>query len=210
MGEMISLITERDRRILGHFEKYKFATIDQVRKIFFRHEMNGYNLARRRLAELVKAGYIKFEHNPAINGLVYLLNERGVKMPTLHRIILLNVLANLYYYGFDVREFTLEKSWLDGKIRSDAFTVFNLVTPDGLKIRYRYFVEVNITHNPPNLEKYEKLYETGEVQKTIPGERFPRVMLITDANPTIELPHVKAVILPTNLDKFVVIALPST
>jgi hypothetical protein len=54
------LITDRDRLIMRtHFEPYKYATIEQIRCIFFPRQKNGYNIARRRLGTLREAGYIK-------------------------------------------------------------------------------------------------------------------------------------------------------
>jgi len=53
------LITERDLKLVRHFEEYKFATINQIEKMFFRNQTYSYNIARRRLLELKKFGYIK-------------------------------------------------------------------------------------------------------------------------------------------------------
>jgi hypothetical protein len=93
-----------------------------------------------------------------------MLNDSKVKPPDVHRLLLLDVLANIHYSGFNVQIFDVEKQWQGGAIRSDAFTVFTLET-DAIKHRYQYFIEVHLSHNPHNLEKYDKLLDTTEVQE---------------------------------------------
>lgn len=201
------MITDRDRKILSHIEIYKYATIEQIRKIFFSKQKNGYNIARRRMNELKKAGYLIVTRDLQTNRNVYMLNERSVKPPSAHRLLLLDVLSNLYYYGFDVKVFFIEKAWMDGRIRSDAFTIFTLET-DKVKNRYHYFIEIHLSNNPPNLDKYDRLYETNEVQTWLGRAVFPRVMLVTDAEYYQPLKYTNVVTLPTSLDGFASVILP--
>lgn len=171
------MITKRDKEILNYMCEYKYATIKQLEKIFFKEQQYSYNIARRRMERLVQAGYVKTHKLDASGKLVYILNdtEEKINPPSLHRLLVLDVLAELHYLGMDVQEFTVEKSWMDGKVRSDAFIVVDI-----LDRRYRFFLEVHISNNKHNLDKYSKLYETGEVQGYISSNKYPRVLLITD------------------------------
>lgn len=204
---MILLITDRDRLIISHLEKYKYATIDQLQKIFFKQQNNSYNLARRRMAQIIKAGYAASIRDVETNKIIYMYNEKGVKPPLRHRIITLDVLANIHREDFGVVEFEVEKAWMDGKIRSDAFAIFTLIT-DNVKNRYHYFIEVHLSKNDCNLEKYDKLYETREVQRYLGKDIFPRILLITDMDVGYNCKNTEVIKLNTNLEKFASIILP--
>ena len=93
------MITNRDRQIILHMEKYKYATIEQLEKIFFREQKNSYNITRRRMAEIRNAGYVKSIRDIESNRLVYIYEDSKTKAPDRHRLIILDVLANLHYQG---------------------------------------------------------------------------------------------------------------
>ena len=200
------MITDRDKNIIRHMEQYKFATLEQLEKIFFRQQKNSYNIARRRMQEIKRAGYVKVERDIQNNRLVYMLNDPKVKMPEQHRLIILDILAQLHVLGMDVHQFEVEKWWPQSKVKSDALAVFALDNGT-VKNRYHYFIEAHPSHNPYNLEKYDRLYESGEVQEYLGRNVFPRVLLLADRNPKdIELRHAKVV--TANLDAFAAVVLP--
>lgn len=206
------MITDRDRLIISHLEKYKYATIDQLQKIFFREQNNSYNLVRRRMAEIIKAGYAASIRDIETNKVIYMYNERGIKPPSRHRIITLDVLANLHYERYNVIDFEVEKEWMNGKVRSDAFAIFSLDLEDNLengkKRRFQYFVEVHLSNNDCNLEKYDDLYKTGEVQRYLGRDLYPRILLITDTQVKYNTEHCKVLTLNTKLEKFSSVILP--
>jgi len=199
------MITDRDKKIISYLEKYKYATIEQLEKIFFREQKNSYNIARRRMAEIRKAGYVKSVRHIETNKLVYIWNDGRLKIPDRHRLIVLDVLANLHYQGFKVQTFEIEKEWMNGAIRSDAFTVFIFEKP---KNRYQYFIEVHLSNNDCNLEKYDVLYNTGEVQEYLGRNVYPRILLVTDREVKYKTKHCKVITLNTKLDEFASIVLP--
>ena len=203
---MATLITDRDKKIIKHMEQYKYATLEHIQKIFFREQANSYNIARRRMAAIREAGYVKCERDPALNRLVYWYNDKGIKMPSRHRLIVLDVLAELHYMGCNILNFDIEKQWMGGKVRSDAFMVFAL-----RNTRCHYFVEVCTSHNDLNLEKYDKLLATDEVHKYIGRKVNPRVLCITDRMPdagVIQLRHTQAVFIDSRLNDFSIIIQP--
>lgn len=198
------MITDRDRSIILHLEKYKYATIEQLESIFFKEQRNSYNLVRRRMAEIRNAGYIKSIRDTETNRVVYIYNDGKVKEPDRHRLLVLDVLANLHK-EYSVQIFEVEKSWKNGDIRSDAFTIFTL---ENVKNRYYYFIEVHLSNNDCNLEKYDTLFDTGEVQKYLGRDVYPRILLITDRDIEYNCRNAKVLKLNTKLEQFSSIILP--
>jgi hypothetical protein len=163
-------------------ETYKYATIRQLEKIFFKDVQYSYNVCRRRLGAIADLDYIKVMHDKFLHKNIYMWNDKKVNAPSYHRIILLDLLAEIQYSGYKLEKFDVEKEWGNGDIRSDAFVQFaaiNLAKPDSGK-RIYLFVEVQTSNNKLNLDKYDKLFETGEVQSYIGKSHYPRVLLISD------------------------------
>jgi hypothetical protein len=191
------LITERDNRIVREwFEPYHYATIMQIEKAFFRDQQYSYEVARKRLIELGKADLIKIYHDSATNRNIYMLKSDKIKPPSYHRIVTLDILAEMMYCGFNIEQYEIEKAWLDGKIKSDAYVVFVL-----RNMRYRFFVEVQTANNWHRLEKYDTLYDSGEVQKSI--GKYPRILFVSDYSyKDLHIKSTEIVQLNTKLNKF--------
>lgn len=196
---MIFLITERDNKIIKEwFEPYRYATIEQIEKAFLRNQKYSYNIARRRLKEMELAELIKPYHDVTTNSNIYILNDSKIKPPSLHRMITLDILAELKYSGFNIEFFKIEMPWLDGKIVSDAFIIFTVKNS-----RYYFFIEVQLANNWHRLEKYDTLFESGEVQKLLKKNHFPRILFISDTEyKTLHIKSTEIVHLNTNLDIF--------
>lgn len=199
---VVEVITKRDKLIINYMSEYKYATIKQLEKIFFREQQYSYNIARRRMNVLVASGYVRTYKEENSNKIIYILNDKNEKInpPNAHRLLVLDVLAEMYYLGMDVKEFIMEKEWMDGKVRSDAFAVCDIQDR-----RYRFFVEVHISNNKHNLEKYSKLYDSGEVQEYINSNTYPRVLLVTDRNykDLNDIENINVVKINTELEEFI-------
>lgn len=205
MRKVNTLFTDRDNEIVKHFEKYKYASIGQIMKIFLKEQECAYNIVRTRLGALRNADYIKSVKDIATNRNIYFLNEPKITAPSMHKMIVRDVYAELIYLGCKVHEFKCEKMWVDKKYFSDAFTVFRF--EKGL---YHFFIEVQLANHAHNLEKYDALYETGVVQKYLEKNHFPRIILISDREyPEITLNHTSVIQLNTKLDGFAKILLPT-
>jgi hypothetical protein len=204
-------ITDNDYNIIRHLEKYKYATISHIEKIFYREQQYSYNIVRRRLAEIEKCKYIKKPYtDPESKRNVYIYNDDKIKPPNKHRLIVLDILAEMKYHGFDVEQFEIEKMWCEGKYRSDAFAVFTIPDPwDKKKRRYNLFIEVQLSNNHHHLEKYDELYKTYDVQNYLKRDFFPnRILLVSDKEyPKIELKHAQVIQLDTKLRLFPMILL---
>jgi hypothetical protein len=199
------LITDRDRQIVREwFEPYKHASLAQLEKAFFKEQQYSYNIARRRMLELKKADYIKVHRDSATNRNIYMYNEDKVKPPSYHRMLVLDVLAEMRYQGWNVEVFEIEKYWHDGKYRSDAFTIFTVNDR-----RYHMFIEIQTSNNHHHLEKYNDLYKTGAVQQYYGKDFFPkRILLVTDRQySNIQLDHCQVIQLDTKLNNFATVLL---
>lgn len=174
-----NLPTTRDNEIVKHIEKYKYATIPQIEKIFMRDATYSYWIAGRRLKAISKAGFINVRQVDFTNHNIYIYKadkaDKDINPPTESRIIVLNVLAEMMYSGFNIELFKVEKFWLGDKVRSDAWAIFTIG-----KRRYHFFVEVQLSKHPHNLQKYDLLYDSGEYQKLYGKNHFPRVLFISD------------------------------
>lgn len=207
-ARMSSLIVDRDREIIKHIEKYGFITLDQTQKCFMPNNNCSYKIASRRLKEIYKAGFINVFRDRATNCNVYVYKHYKGKIPSMHKIKLLDVYAELKRQGgCNILEFETEKFWNDGKIRSDGFVVFSIKN-----VRYYYFIEIQIANVYHNLEKYDVLYQTGEVQAYLKDKYntkdnyFPRILFISDTNyGHIYLTSTKVVQLDLNFSNFATI-----
>jgi hypothetical protein len=203
------LITDRDVRIVREwFEPYKYADLNIIQKVFLKEWQYSYNIARKRLLELIKAGYIKVDRNPITNKNLYTLNEKDIKPPSEHKMIILSVLAEMKYMGFQIEHFEVEKHWVHDKgkmVYSDGFVIFTMEDR-----RYHYFIEVHRSNNINNLEKYDLLYDSGIVQKWYEDSGYnkdfypKRILLISDREfkKEIELKHCQVIQIDEKLSNF--------
>lgn len=190
------MLTDRDRAIYHHIEKYNFASIEQIEKAFFKEQKYSYDIARRRLNKLVSNDYLKCSRNFITNQNIYYIDSQYRKV-SLHSMLLMDYYVELLHCNAGVVSFEKEKEWLDGKIRSDGFCIY-----DFNGYRFYNLIEVNASHNKLNLEKYESLFNSGELQKAYGV--FPTIILIDDINhknePTLQ--SMEVIHLDFNLSDF--------
>lgn len=206
------MIVDRDQEMVkDYFEIYKYATIAQLEKIFFREQDYSYNICRRRLNELVKHDYIKVFKDTETNHNIYVINEKNIKPPSLHRMIVLDVYAELKYQGFKIFNFEIEKQWVGGKYRSDAFIQIGAKNLTGDKGKKLYFyLEVMLSNNYHYLDKYDDPQLINEVKEYVKNnaEHFPRVLLVNNReSPSIKLKSTSVLQLDTKLNSFASILL---
>jgi hypothetical protein len=205
------LITDRDTIwVREWFEPYKYANINMIEKVFLKGKQYSYNIARKRLLEMIKADYIKVNRDSVTNKNLYTLNEKDIKPPSEHKLIILSVLAEMKYMGFNVEHFEVEKHWIHDKgkmVYSDGFCIFTMDN----RI-YHYFIEVHRSNNINNLEKYDMMHDTGVVQEFYNSMNIPelknyypkRVLLISDREfkKEIQLKHCQVIQLDEKLSNF--------
>lgn len=203
-------MTDRDNQLITEwFIPYKYATLGMLERVFFRNQDYGYTICRKRLLKLMQEDYIKAFKDETSNKNIYVYNEEKIKTPANHRLILLSFLAECIYLGFHIERFQIEKPWCDGKYRSDALIQFT-VDPLGDEAgkRKRFFIEVQTSNNYHRLDKYDDLFKTGEVQKELGIDYFPKVLLIADRKySNINLKYTKVLQINTHLNSLASILL---
>lgn len=160
------MITEKDLAILRHIDKFGFLTINQCYNLYFNHAKYGKDLARKELVKLedmnlIKRGKVK---NHITNEMVFYKD----KLPSSHRIILMDFYSELQKEGVEIKEFEIEKKIEN--VRSDAFIKCQLNDYE-----LYAFVEVVIT-NQVDFKKYEELKEKNILQEKI--GMFPMIIVI--------------------------------
>lgn len=176
------MITQKDKEIIKHIDKYGFITNRQCREIFMAPSaVKGYEVARRRLKVIQESNPtfgtrdlpLTMKRNILTNENIYFYN----KYPSYHDIQVMNVYSRLIYLGIEVQLFKQNVSWRKGKQKSDAFFVCQL---DG--ISYACLLEVCVTNNDPHIKGYEELHRIGEIQSKLNGT-FPRIILVGHRGP---------------------------
>lgn len=162
------MLTNRDINILRHVDEYGLITIQQAYKLFFNNAKYGPDLSRKRLKYLAEAGELKYTSlkNSVTREYVFYTG----KVPSTHKLYLMNFYANLKYHGVDIILFEREISF--GDIRSDGACIFNYKDNTVFCL-----LEVAIT-NQPDYSKYERLKAAGELQKQYGA--FPFIVVISD------------------------------
>jgi hypothetical protein len=177
------MLTERDRLIVAHVERFGFITLSQATELVFNKQKYGYDVCRKRMQKLITSEYLKSILNQDTNEKIFFDASKSIKRMSLHRMVLMNYYVKLIAAGVDLKIFDIEKQWQDGKYRTDAFCVF-----DFQDFTFCQLIEVHCspTTSYLNLIRYEKLFETGEVQKICKGY-FPTIISIDDVNHKKEL-----------------------
>lgn len=163
------MITQRDRDIVKFVEDYKSITIKQCSRLMWSHASSGYKIAQKRLSNLVNNRYLKIAKTDTQENLYYI-----DKKLSHHDLLINGFYIELLTCGASDVKFAKDKSWLDGKIISDAF--FAYIYND--KLMYN-ILEVCWTHKNIPINNYEKLYSSDEGKQLIGacGE-FPTIVVL--------------------------------
>lgn len=168
------VLSPRDREILLHIESWGFATIKQITDIFFREQKYGYDMARKRLNLMVKDHKLFVHRNYENNMNIYTFEK--IKKVSQSNIIVMDFYAKLMIEGAEILLFEREyNKFMDGKIRPDIFVAVKIEN----WIIYM-FVEAQLRHVKADIEKYEKLYASGDFQRKFSTTTFPTVVVIDD------------------------------
>lgn len=207
------MLTNRDKEMIYHIEKYGFLTISQAYSIWWNDRKYGYDLARKRLNECILLKQIK-GYKPVGNiyaeKIFYI--ESKFATPTKSMIICMNIYAELVRQGSGMIHFKREENWIDGKYRSDAFTIVSLNN----KI-YSACIEIIDTtklsysvHKKALISKYEEIYADDEIANKLMeitnlDRKFSesKLIIVTELLPKtpIEIDEVEIVILDYSLRK---------
>lgn len=148
------MITEKNLKIMDHVYKYGAITIEQAYKMFFSYSNFGRDMARKELRKLYDIGMLKRGKLPehVSSQLIYYKD----KIPSPHRLILLDFYSNLVFNNAKINAFEFE--YKTSNLRADAFLEFDYKDYTVLA-----FIEVVFT-NQVDYKRYEELKNTGEIQ----------------------------------------------
>jgi hypothetical protein len=164
------MITERDRRIIEFVQEFRAVYIEHVRRRFFANYRQGKRLASRALLKLWKVGEVRRTQDQYTRRLVY---YSGSKSQLRHKLLVTEFYSRLP----GLVHFEREKAI--GNVQADAYAICRRGGRE-----YHYLLEVQISHQPVDTEKYERLARN----RLWPGKVFPRVIVISDRRLKIDSP----------------------
>jgi hypothetical protein len=153
--------TQKVRDILNFIDKYGFITTRITANLFYKEDKYKQDVARRVLNRLVTNKDIVVNKNQYGKELIYQFKKNVVSD---HKYYLLNLYAEINNLVNEVEYFKLEETWSLSNRRSDAHIIFNNIIngQDSLK---SYLIEFDKFHKTNPIEKYNQIYNSGEVQE---------------------------------------------
>lgn len=161
------MINDRDKLILKWIEDYKAITVKQCTEIFFNGNYEG---CRRRLKQLEGFDLIDSYNSKLLKEKVY---YNGNKKVSDHDLLIIDFIKEIYKLGGSIRNLKTQPHYLDNTIIPDAYV--EIIYKNQL---YFVLLEVDLTHYTTNIkmQNYEKLFKSGELQKSCYGE-FPIILI---------------------------------
>ena len=166
------MITERDRKIVEFVTEFKAVYSWHVEQVFFRRHKEGQRQANRTLRKLWQAGEIKRTKDLYTDRNIYYVGNRHQLR---HKLLITSVYARMT--SFELVEFIRE--YMVGTCQADAFARFRHGGRE-----YLYFVEIQISHEPVDIGKYEKILTA----RLWPERVFPRVLVVSDRRQEVKSP----------------------
>ena len=176
-------ITTRDLQVIRYLEKGFLLNADICSRLIYwtKNEATSLNIAQRRLKELYRLKQVKRVREFVGQSYTYYLDKAPTK--TKHRLMMSNFLSMLMINGFEV---DLENTFIEWKgvekrfgVRPDLLVTFNYGDSS-----YQLLVEIDITKEFTNADKYRKLLQAkvnGELTNQLPHQLA--VVSICDKKP---------------------------
>lgn len=181
------ILQARDKKILEFIEKFKVATTSQIEKEFFIKHKQSARLARRRLKKLYDAKLIKRERSHINYEYVYYFEKpKQIR----HQVLVVGFYQAVKKHG-KIIEFTPEKGM--GGIRPDA--VCKIAKNNHLHL---FCIEVELSNNGFNQDKYEQFYISREYKKWFPV--FPKVIIVSDKKINVTPSKIKYIQISTDME----------
>lgn len=157
------MITKRDAQVLEFIDKFKVATTDTIAELFY----PSLQVAQRRLRELSKKELKRERYYFNTQYIYYKKKTTQLR----HNITLTNFYRELSKIA-KIEEFTKHDNTIKG-IEPDAFIAYRCNGNN-----YIAFIEVEISKKGLDLDKYKRLYLSGEYEKYFPA--FPKIIVISN------------------------------
>lgn len=160
-------MTSRDLAITEFVRKMKVVSFSTLRQIFFSNV--SLTIAYRVLGRLTEYGELEREKHYFVNEHIFWIPKRKPKQ--LKHALLLSEFYRRLSVEAEIVKFDVEYTTFRG-LRPDAFIAYK--RKDGKN--FIAFVEVELSNNKFNLQKYVDLFESGEWQKVLPV--FPLLIVV--------------------------------
>lgn len=162
------MITNRDKKVIEFVDKYKIATTDTIAELFYPN----IKVARRRLKAIYDSKLLKRERDHFTAQYNYYTKK---PKQLRHSLLLtefyreLNKISEIQYF---------ENEYVCDDVRADGIVAF-VYRGKG----YVGFIEVEISNNGLDVEKYERLYKNGKYINYYPLDvlkAFPLIFAVTN------------------------------
>ncbi len=164
---------KRVESILELVERFKVCDVTHIARLYFSQIKNPIKKAQEKLSALVVDSTLKRRRNNMNSRYYYWLSSAKEPAQIQHKMILLELFVSLCErFGENNVECVPEFSRLSG-IRPDAF-----LAVQNNQRTYLYFVEIQVSNNPFDFEKYNKAYYTNKTEKVFPEGVFPTILAV--------------------------------
>lgn len=164
---------ERVMKILEFIDKFKVCDVTHIARLYYRNNKYSVQDAQLKLTKLVKEKTLKRIRSDINSRYIYYCGKEPAQIQ--HKLLITELYVRLVQeWGENNIEIITEYTQIKG-MRPDAFikAIYN-------RRMYYYFVEVHISNNHFNFEKYENLYISGMYTTIFPVGVFPNIIIISD------------------------------
>lgn len=175
------MITERDLKVIDFICLVKACTAEQIEKIFFPSRRT----ANRSLLRITshpeyKKIIKKKRYDYDMRFIYYYKNDSHLK----HKLLIAEFYKLLYLFKGKIVNF--QTPFNISGVLPDAFIHYQYNS-----LNYYFFLEIQISNNDLNFNKYEKIYNSLEWKNK--WNTFPRIIIISNRNLNInsELPYIQ-------------------
>lgn len=161
------MITKRDRTVIEWLEKFGVAKTDTIAEIFYPN----IKVARRRLKAIYDANLLKREREHFTSQYYYYTKK---PQQLYHKILLTDFYKDL---NKKVNIKLFENEYVCEDIRADGLVAYEINNET-----YIAFVEIQISNQPLDIAKYDRLYRSGKYKLHFKTNNFPLVIAITNKN----------------------------
>lgn len=181
---------ERVQRILDLIDKFKVCDVTQIARLYYKNNKYSIQDAQLKLSRLVKEKTLKRIRNDINSRYIYYSGKDPAQIQ--HKLLITEIYVRLAQeIGESNLEIILEYTQVKG-IRPDAF----IKVVHNRRIYY-FFVEVHISNNPFDFQKYENTFISKTYTNVFPEGVFPSIIIISDK----KVDHIKSPLRYIVIDK---------
>jgi len=164
---------ERVMRILELIDKFKVCDVTQIARLYYRNNKYSIQDAQLKLSRLVKEKTLKRIRNDINSRYIYYRGKDPAQVH--HKLLITEIYVRMALeFGESNIEIITEYTQIKG-IRPDAF-----IKVINNKRIYYFFVEVHVSNNPFDFQKYENTFISEAYTNVFPAGVFPSIIIISD------------------------------